>query len=198
MLNKPISYKFIPALATLLCVCAPVQAGINLHFGVDFPIGGPVVRPMRPVCPVYPMPVYVAPRVRPASDMLIAEIQDDLNAIHADLRSSCFSCDGHADLTSFSRTIKNNWTSWVRGYRYAFGINRYDLEALSDELHDIRFALSRLRRAHVHLCHYEYTQIASLLMNTADIVGSCHRYRTSDLRDVTMYLSQIQRILAHS
>lgn len=198
MLNKPISYKFIPAIATLLCACAPAQAGINLHFGVDFPISGPIVRPMRPVCPVYPVPVYVVPRVRPASDMLIAEIQDDLNAIHADLHSSCFACDGHRDLTSFSRTIKNNWTSWARGYRNAFGINRYDLEALSDQVRDIRFEVSRLRSVHVHLCHYEYAQIRSLLMNSADIVGSCHRYRTSDLRDVIMYLSQIQRILAHS
>lgn len=198
MLNKPISYKFIPALATLLCACAPAQAGINLHFGVDFPIGGPVIRPMRPVCPVYPMPIYVAPRVRPASDMLIAEIQHDLNAIHADLHSSCFSCDGYNDLINQSRCIKNNWTAWVRGYRYAFGVNRYDLEAVSDEVRDIRFEISRLRSVHVHLCHYEYNQVRSLLMNITDIVGSCHRYRTSDLCDVTMYLSQIQRILAHS
>lgn len=193
MLNKPISYKFIPALATMLCACAPAQAGVNFHIGLNLPVCTPVV---HPACPVYSMSISRASRVRPASDMLIADIQHDLNAIHADLHSSCFSYDGERALTSFSRTVKHNWASWSRDYRHAFGMSRYDLEALSDEVREVRFELSRLRNAHIHLCHYEYVQIRSLLMNVADMITS-HRLRSSDVRDLTISFSQIQRILYH-
>ncbi len=193
MLDKPISYKFIPALATMLCACAPAQAGINFHVGLNLPVCAPVV---HPVCPVYSVSFSRAPRVRPASDMLIADIQQDLNGIHADLHSSCFSCDGERALTSFSRTVQHNWASWARDYRHAFGMSRYDLEALSDEVREVRFELSRLRNAHIHLCHYEFVQIRSLLMNVVDMITS-HRLKSSDVRDLTISFSQIQRILYH-
>lgn len=197
MLNKPISYKFIPALATMLCACAPAQA-LNFHFGVDFPIGRPVVRPVCPVYPIYPVPVYVAPRVvRPCyavTDSLIHEIQHDLNGMHADLHHVYL--DGDRDLTCISRTIKNSWSSWACGYRAAFGISRHELEAISDELREIRFDLRRLRNSARQLCPYEYSQLRNALIDLANVVGSCHRYRTSDLRDVTLYVSQIRRILA--
>lgn len=190
MLNKPISYKFIPALATLLCACAPAQA-VNFHIGFDFPIG----RPVRPVYPVYTVPVYVAP-ARPCysvTDSLIGEIQHDFETLHRFMHKDC-----HGDLSCLSRTIKHNWVSWARGYRNAFGMSRYELETLSDELREIVYALRRAHSAKLSVCNYEYVELRTAMMNIADIVGSCHRYRTSDLRDVTMYLSQIQRILAHS
>jgi hypothetical protein len=192
MLRKTISQTFLPAIATMLCACAPAQAA-NFHFGFTIPVGRPLVRPVYPVCPV---PVYVAPRVvhhtvhYSAADTLIHEIQHDLNDIETLLYKSPYT-----ELHQLSRCIKNNWRSWVSNYRRAFGLNRHELEALSDELRDIRFVLRRVRNTTVQLCHYEYSQVLTALADIADILTS-YRIRTSDVRDITMYLSQIQRILA--
>lgn len=184
---KEVSYKFIPALATLLCAC-PAQ-GVNVHVGFNFPIGRPAL--VRPVYPIYTVPVHpvcVVPAVRPCHSALIHDIKHDFEAVHCLMHSVC------ADLCTFSRTIKHNWSYWARSYDNAYGMHRRDLEAIQDELPDILFDLRRIHAARVPLCPYQHHDLRRALVNLADIMSSGRR-RSSDINDVIMYLSQIQRIL---
>jgi hypothetical protein len=125
-------------------------------------------------------------------DTLIGEIEHDLRDIHAELHHSPY-----ADMCRLSRTIKNGWYPWIRGYIKVFGISVRDLEAIADEVRDVRFELKRIQRERRLLLAYELNRVRETAARLADIVGSYHHtYRTSDLRDVICYFSEIRRILA--
>lgn len=202
MLNKPISYKFIPVLAAMLCIFSAAQA-VNFHIGFDIPLCRPAVRPVY-LHPDWPgeIPEYVAPRVvrhcHSAIDNLMHEIQHALNNVYADL--CCFSSAEDRDLARIFRTIKNNWGSWIIGLRSLQDIcgNRsiQELEIISSALREIHHDLRRQRVSTASLSHFSvYSQVRSSVMNIADIIGSYRQCNPTDLHSIARHLGTIRHII---
>lgn len=194
MIKKSISYKFIPAVATMLCACS-VQA-FNWGISLNLPL---VARPYH--CAPSPSVSFgftSGPKVVCFHESGVTKLLEATERNLCDSTESMYhSCvSDFRNLERYMHDICNNWFSWARGYVRAYGIYRSELEEVRETTAKIAHYFRRLERSSLYLSTYEYTQLEESLSSVACIVTRTSHYSCNDMHSVSMHLRQIKRILA--
>lgn len=192
MIKKTISYKFIPAVVTMLGACS-AQA-LNWQFSLNLPLSTP--RHHYEPCPSINLG-YSSVSARPCSSFsgLLTSIEQDF--VQASKHMDYAYSEDIRRLEPLMHKISRNWFSWATSYRATCGVYQSELELIKARSSEIAHLLRKLRHTNVYLNSCEYAQLHDNLRSLASLVSSCGCYCHDDIHMITMHLSQIQHILAY-